>query len=263
MIKNSTFLIIFLALALFGLGTSSAGIITFDSIAHGEEATTQIPGLTISAINFSNGTIDNAGDHPNMALGFDSGETGTRDDDLEGPPWAGGNLSAADLATLELGTMIIIAENSFDVRNNDTGAPGSDGLVDNPDDEGNRDAGVISFEFDSAITSVGFDLVDVEGIGPGQEPGNFAVFFMGGAAIDTVSFEEFLAAGAYDQGAVFGNNTVNRIAPIGGFGMFDRVDITLGGSGAVDNLVFGVPVPGVVGLLALGLGLLGLSHRRE
>jgi hypothetical protein len=96
----------------------------------------------------------------------------------------------------------------------------------------------------------------------GQEPGNFAVFFMEGALIDTVSFADFLSGGSRDQGAVFGNNTGNRIAPIGGFGAFDRVDITLGGSGAVDNLVFEMPVPGVVGLLMLGLGLLRLSNKR-
>lgn len=241
-----------LAVALMaGLGTSSAGVITFDSIAHGEEASTQIPGLTISAENFS--FDEETGAHPNLALGFDTGETGTADPDLEGPSWAGGNLSTGELAALELGTAIIIAENDADGN--------GDGLVDSPDDEGNRPAGVITFAFDAPILSVGFDLVDVEGVD--EEPGNLATFLMGGVVLASIPFSEFLPGGLHDQGAVFGNNTVNRIAPIGGFGPFDTVAITLGGSAAVDNLVFGAPAPGVVGLLALGLGALGLSRRRD
>ena len=83
---------------------------------------------------------------------------------------------------------------------------------------------------------------------------------MEGVVIDTIAFAEFLDGGAFDQDAVFGNNTVSRIAPIGGFGLFDRIEITLGGSGAVDNLVL-LPAPGALALL--GLGLLSLSRRRD
>ena len=53
---------------------------------------------------------------------------------------------------------------------------------------------------------------------------------------------------------------INRIAPIGGFGLFDRIEITLGGSGAVDNLVL-LPAPGALALR--GLGLLAFSRPRE
>lgn len=243
----------------FGLGTSSGAVITFNSIAHGEVASTQIPGLTISAENFSFDA--ETGEHPNLALGFDTGETGTADPDLEGPAWAGGNLSPAVLASLELGTAIIIAENDVDEVDNETGIGPPDGLVDSPDDEGNRPAGVITFELDDPVSSVGFDLIDVEGVI--EEPGNLATFLMGGVVIASIPFSEFLPGGLHDQGAVFGNNTVNRIAPIGGFGPFDEIEITLGGSAAVDNLVVGMPAPGVAGLFALGLGLLGLSRRRE
>jgi len=233
-----------------GLGTSSAAVITFNSIAHGEAASTQIPGLTISAENFSFDA--ETGEHPNLSLGFDTGETGTADPDLEGPAWAGGNLAPAVLASLELGTAIIIAENDVDEDEN--------GIIDSPDDEGNRPAGVITFELDDPVSSVGFDLIDVEGVV--EEPGNLATFLMGGAVIASIPFSEFLPGGMHDQGAVFGNNTVNRIAPIGGLGPFDEIEIHLGGSAAVDNLVFDMPSPGVAGLLALGLGLLGLSRRR-
>ena len=240
------------AMVFGGLGTSTAGVITFDDIAHGEEATMQIPGLTIGAVNFSNGIVDAHGDHPNMALGFNTLLSGTPDPDLEGPGWAGGNLTPFELANLELGTVIIIAENSFD----DDG----DGRVDDPDDEGDRLAGMLIFDLANPRSAVGFDLIDIEGIGIGEEPGHFATFLMGGVVIDTIAFADFLDGGAFDQDAEFGNNTVNRIAPIGGFGLFDRIEITLGGSGAVDNLVL-LPAPGALALLGLGLGLLAFSRR--
>ena len=241
------------AMVFCGLGTSTAGVIDFSTIAHGEIVNTQIPGITVTAENFTPG-------HPDLAIGFDTGETGTADPDLE-PPWLAGNLTALELATLDLGTVIIIAENSDDKD--------GDGLIDSPDDEGNRPAGEITFLFDDAIRAFGFDLVDIEGVDPdgeldsGEEQGQFAVFFMGGAPVGTVNFAEFLPDKARDQGAMFGNNTVNRIEPIGGFGWFDEVTIRLGGSGAIDNLVYRVPSPGVATLLALGLSLLGLVRRRR
>ena len=238
------------AIVMCGLGTSTAGVITFDDIAHGEVASTQIFGITISAINFSFGE-GGPTDHPNLAIGFDTGLTGTRDPDLEGPSWDGGNLTPFELENLELGTAIIIAENSIGI---------GDGFADFPDDEGNRQAGMLIFDLADPRSAVGFDLIDIEGIGIGEEPGHFATFLMEGVVIDTIAFAEFLDGGAFDQDAVFGNNTVNRIAPIGGFGLFDRIEITLGGSGAVDNLVL-LPAPGALALL--GLGLLSLSRRRD
>ena len=239
------------AIVMCGLGTSTAGVITFDDIAHGEVASTQIFGITISAINFTAG-------HPDLAIGFDKNSLGTADDDLQRrilgvrDSWSGGNLSDADLESLDLGTSIIIAENDVDV--------GDDGIIDSPDNEGRGPAGMIMFDLAHPMSAVGFDLIDIEGIGIGEEPGHFATFLMSGVVIDTIAFAEFLDGGAFDQDAVFGNNTVNRIAPIGGFGLFDRIEITLGGSGAVDNLVL-LPAPGALALL--GLGLLALSHRRD
>lgn len=233
------------ALIVCGLGTSRAAVITFDDILHGEIVTNQIAGITVTAMNFTIG-------HPDIAIGFDTGETGTADPDLEGPAWARGNLDNLD--TLELGTVLIIAENDVD----DDG----DFLIDDPDDEGNRAAGKIIFDLATARNSVGFDLVDVEGIEDDEEPGSFATFYLGGDVIESILFADFLDGGAYDQDAEFGNNSVNRIAPIGGFGLFDRIEITLGGSGAVDNLVL-LPAPGVLGLMGLGLGVLALSRRRD
>ena len=226
-----------------------AGLVTvdFNSLAHGEIATTQIPGLTISAENPNREGFD-------LAIGFDTTVTGTEDFDLEGPPsrnWSGGNADVTE----NVGTMLILAENNVD-RN-------EDGLIDRPDDEGHRPAGTLRFDFDFAIQAIGFDLIDIEGVGVGEEPGDFATFWNGGTALGTVQFADFLAGGSHDQGAQFGDHTLNRVAPIGGFGPFNRVDINLGGSGAVDNLVYQTPAPGAALLVALGLAALGVFGNKR
>lgn len=238
-----SWIVIIAVLFVAGLGTSNADIITFDDVGlvHGSIVTTQIPGLTVSADNFN---FD-----PDLAVAFDTGETGTSDDDLEGPPWATGNLGNLD--TLELGNVLIISENADGI---------GDGIADDPDDEGSRPAGQLIFDLDVARSFVGFDLIDIEGVGDDDEPGQFATFFMGGAEVASIEFAEFENGGAHDQGALFGNNSVNRIAPIG-VGLFDRLVISLGGSGAVDNLVL-LPTPGALPLFAIGLGLLFLARRR-
>ena len=78
-----------------------------------------------------------------------------------------------------------------------------------------------------------------------------------GAAIGSIAFLDFV-------GAVFGDNSANRIAPIDLLAEFgdvaDTVELSFGGSGAVDNLVVTfIPEPTTAGLL--GLGLLGLGWR--
>lgn len=224
-------------------GMAGADVITFDDVGlvHGEIVSTQIPGLTISAVNLSG---------PDIAAVFDTGVTGSRDEDLQGPPWSGGNLPGLD--SLELGNILFIAENDVGFE---------DGVLDLPDDEGSRPAGDLIFELASTRSFFGFDLIDVEGVGNNDEPGQFATFFMGSAALTTISFAEFLPSGAHPQGAVFGDNTVNRIAPIN-VGAYDKVVVRLGGSGALDNLVF-VPAPGVLALVGIGLGVLAVSRRRR
>ena len=60
------------------------------------------------------------------------------------------------------------------------------------------------------------------------------MFSSGGSALASVAFADFMAGGAFDLGAVFGNNTLNRIAPISIAGGFDQLDIVMGGSGGID-----------------------------
>lgn len=205
--------------------------LTFEGLAHGQ-IVSMVDGIGISAHN-------NSG--PDIAAIFDSLQTGTRDPDLEyHGSWSGGNLE-----TTELGNLLFISENS-----RETG-----GILDNPDDEGDRPAGFLQFVFPDPINLFGFDLVDVESIAAGEEPGRLE-FFDGAALVHTVSFMDFGSDIAY------GNNTANRVHA------FDvpsstRVRIQLGGSGAVDNITYSTPEPGTVLLIGLGLAAVAVLRRRR
>lgn len=230
----------------FGVA-SSASAIDFDSLAHGEIATNQFAaqGVTISADNFHQGF--------DYAIGFDTRESGTRDDDLEAgsaPFWSGGNLAGQALDVI-----LVLQEN-------DVGC--GDGVCDLPDDEGGRPAGNLIFDFDVALVAFGFDVVDVESA---MAENGMVHFFVDGDDTPeaTVSFMDFVTSGTdfYDPTIVFGNNAANRFAPITaerlGIGAFDRVIIEMGGSGGVDNLQMAVPEPGTGLLMGLALACGGAT----
>ncbi len=228
--------------ALVGLaGASSlagAQTLDFSGLVHGEIVNSQFAGagVTISAVN-PNRSFD-------LAVAFDTTMTGTSDPDLE-DPFETGNIDGSTF----LGNVLILQEN-------DTGI--GDGIADDPDDEGSRPAGQLIFDFDTTIQSLGFDLVDLEGA---VSETSSIEFFLGGSSVLSIDFSEFEAGGAFDMGAVYGNNFLNRIDPITVSGGFDRAVISLGGSAAVDNVSFAVPAPGAAALLGLG-GLVAAGRRR-
>jgi len=214
--------------------------VTFDGLGHGEIVTSQFSGLglNISAVN-PNRSHD-------LAIIFDSTMTGTADPDLEGPPWAGGNLPSS----LVMNNLLIIAQDDTDVV-----APF--GFIDNPNDEGNRPAGDLIFDFDLPQSEFGFDVVDVEGV---LEENGMVSFFLSGGLVGSVPFSDFTSR---DASVSFGDNTINRIVPFTAAevgGVFDRVVIMMGGSGGVDNVNF-IPTPGAAGLMAIG-GLAMTRRRR-
>ncbi len=221
-----------LAAGAIGVPAASGVTVTFSGLAHGEIITNQFDGIGLTI------TADNPNRAFDIAAIFDSTETGTSDPDLEGPPWAGGNLPS----DLVLENLLILAENNV-------GA--GDGILDDPNDEASNPAGDLIFDFATPQTEFGFDLVDVDGMV--QEDGRVS-FFLDGGLVGVVEFSDLTDNGSifFDPTIQFGNNTINRLGPFA-LGAFDRAVITLGGSGAVDNVNF-IPSPGAAALLALGAG---------
>jgi len=193
---------------------------------------------------------------PDLGVIFDSNDFSEPEDrDLQGPSWSGGGNLAIDADNTVLDKLLIIQEDGFD----DGGVISTD-----PDDEGSRPAGSIYFDFNTAIDSFGFDLVDVEGPTEfGHDSGYSAAFFdMNGVELARVGFGDFITNGDpfFDSTVGFGDNSANRISPITaaalGVNPFSRVEINLGGSAAVDNITYTVAVPLPSAAFA-GFGLLG------
>lgn len=232
-----------LALAI-GAGLAGAQTIDFNELQHGEVVNTQYQashGVTIAAFN-ANRKFD-------YTVAFDTTLTHTRDDDLE-DPWAMGNLPSNTI----IGNALILQENDYGIE---------DGIADRPDDEGSRPAGNITFGFDQDITHFGFDVIDLEGF---VVETSFIDFYKDGAFVGVLGFDQFEAGGPLDMGAVYGNNSLNRVGMLDLVDLFgvapDRATFLLGGSMAIDNVTFrNVPAPASAALM--GLGGLACARRRR
>lgn len=228
-----------MALSLLGASAAQAVSLDFESLSHGEVVKAGLDDVQIDALN-PNRSFD-------LAVGFDTTLSGTADLDLEmGGGWSSGNITGE-----QLGTILILQENDTDC---DTG------ICSNPDDEGRRPAGDLSFAFRTSLLDFGLDLVDIDNAL--VEDGSLE-FFDGEVSV-AVSFAEFIdpKSAFYDETVEFGNNSANRISPLSakvlGLEKIDGVTVSLGGSGGVDNLTGTIVPEPSTAVLAL-LGLIGLA----
>jgi hypothetical protein len=231
------------AVASAGLGPAAgAAVIDFENVPVGSNPVNAIPGVTITVDN------PNAGS-PDQAVIIDSnvynGITGVQG------PWQRGNRQTATP-----GNLLAIRGGG-------------------PDDPNNlhyleraKPSGTVLFAFDTPITQFGLSYIDLDG--PAEfDPagGNIALrFFRGGVQIANVTFPDLLLT---NPDAEVGNKSNNAFDPITVFDITsasvdaDAVAVTIGGSGAIDDIVFTpVPEPGTIALAAAG-GLLMLGRRRR
>lgn len=115
-----------------------------------------------------------------------------------------------------------------------------------PNDQGARPAGTISFSFSRTVYIDSLDFFDIEG----PEIGDVVLFGPGGIVLNTLEIP--------DTG---GDNQWARLL-IGIDGVI-AMDVNMGGSGAIDNLEYTVPLPAGLPLLLGALGALGLTWRRK
>jgi len=170
-------------------------------------------------------SADNIGGGPDLAVGYSSTGRGF-DRDLE----VGGDnrFDGGNARNTTAGNLLIIQENSHGC---------GDGVCDKADDEGSRPGGALFINFDEAIESTSFDLVDVERVettGASLSLLDADRNVIAGSEITFESFEE-------RDGAEFEDNFYNSISTI----FFNALNITgevfglkfdLGGSGAINNV---------------------------
>jgi len=207
--------------------TASAAVIDFEGFTAGliidNEYAAGPSGAIISAVNFNN-DLD-------VAVIFDSGNITGGDFDLGAPFMRGEDV-------LDPGNILIIQENG----------PCSETACETPDDEGGRDAGRFIIEFNSLVILESIDFFDIE---EPESMGSIQLFDGNGQLLpDMFAVPDTGGDNTWDQ-------EIFNVAGV------KRVEILMGGSGAIDNITYSVvPVPAAVWLFGSALGLLGWVRRK-
>lgn len=213
------------SVALFGVAHATPVVIDFEGASAGDIVSNQLPGVTVSGTVFG-------------AMIFDTNNPTGGDNDLGGPLTRVG----PDFGSVAGGNVLIISE---------------DGDSSDPDD--NASGGIFTFDFDQAVTFLGFDGVDFTDSGA-----NLIVRLFDTSATEVFTYdfgaESMAEVGDNEFYSFFGNVFGAGIAGIA------TATIELTGSGAIDNLTFDVadvPIPGAIPLLISGIAGLGFAARRK
>lgn len=185
--------------------------------------------------------VINRGGGPDVGVIFDSLNPTGGDYDLGGP-FDSNNPALADGFTT--GNVLIIHENYNCTTDK----------CRNPDDEGSRPAGTFYFNFESVITLESIDFFDIETAENGRTSNNVIKLFD--------AAENEIKPGTFFTPDTGGDNMWDQL-------VFDvdgvkRIELNMGGSGAIDNIRFTVvPIPPAIWLFGSGLiGLAGLARRK-
>ena len=131
------------------------------------------------------------------------------------------------------------------------------------------------FNFDAPVSEFQFTIVDVEGPEEFQTDSGFSFDVVNdGIELGTVFFGDLITPGSdvFDSTIEFGNGSANQITILAadfGVAAFDRVELSLGGSGTVNNLSFtpatltAVPTPSAAVAGLAGLALAGFRRRKN
>jgi hypothetical protein len=249
-------------------------------------------GVNITSCNFRDGRTDGNGacqggrdtgqdDRANVQVAFDTGNFNNDDADLQFKYRNGQFVSRVDRSQVyrslsedfgRFGDKVVggtLGGRSF------TGGPGnvlilqenttgcSDGVCNDPDDEGSRAAGFIDFNFSDAVSILSLDFFDVdERTSDSSGASDIQFFTIVNGVEEEISGLNFRAPDLDNGGfarTFFGVNGVTDVS---------RLRINLPGSGAIDNLVFhtgevaDVPAPSTFGLFALVFAGMFYSRRK-
>ena len=213
---------------------ANAAVIDFEGLLAGTIVDDEYaPDLTVN--------VDNRGGGPDVGVVFDTLNPTGRDYDLGGP-FDSNNPLLADNYTA--GNVLIIHE----THNCDSN------FCSNPDDEGSRPAGTFFFDFSSAVTLQSIDFFDVETAENGSGPNNSIRLF------DAADNE--IMPGTFFTPDTGGDNMWDQL--VFNVDGVKRIELNLGGSGAIDNITYSViPIPSAIWLFATGLiGLAALARRK-
>ena len=229
-------------------GTATATVLDFEGFGAGQIIDNEYDGVTISGVT-------NLAASPDVAIIFDTDNIVNGIDADLGAPFIGhvielpGDNQPIALTSVETsfedfypGNVLILQENE----------PCNQDFCDVPDDA--AAGGMFTFEWDTPVNLESIDFFDIERHEAGApiEAWRIAMFNGNGEEL----------AGNWLVPETGGDNTWARL-------MLDatnvsRLEITLAGSGAIDNITFTrVPLPGVAWLFFPGLAMLGLKLRRR